>query len=109
MLLEKRKILKIVKNLAKRLLGEGNLIFCCKDSRENYSRRLVGKTIIIIIIIIIILIIIIIIILSFRLGTFKNNIDHRGKETRAIFGLPIHNKNSAINGLLPFFLFTFLF
>ena len=101
MLLEKRKILKIVKNLAKRLLGEGNLIFCCKDSRENYSRRLVGKTIIIIIIIIIIL--------SFRLGTFKNNIDHRGKETRAIFGLPIHNKNSAINGLLPFFLFTFLF
>ena len=34
---------------------------------------------------------------------FKNNIDHRDRETCVIFGLPIHNKNSAINGLLPFF------
>ena len=47
--------------------------------------------------------IIIIISLSFRVGTFKNNIDHRDRETCVIFGLPIHNKNSAINGLLPFF------
>ena len=29
--------------------------------------------------------------------------DQQGKETSAIFGLPIHIKNSIINGLLPFF------
>ena len=40
---------------------------------------------------------------SFRVGIFKNNIDHRGKETCAVFDLPLHNKNSAINVLLPFF------
>ena len=30
------------------------------------------------------------------------NIDHRGKETCAMFDLPIQNKNSAINVLLLF-------
>ena len=46
----------------------------------------------------------IIIILNFRVGTSKNKkTDHRGKESCAIFGLPVHSKNSAINVLLPFF------
>ena len=49
---------------------------------------------------------IIILILCFWVSTFKNNIDHWDKETGAISALPIHNKNSAINGLLPF-LFDF--
>ena len=33
----------------------------------------------------------------------KNSSDHRGKETRVVFISLIHNKNSAINSLLPFF------
>ena len=45
--------------------------------------------------------------LSLRVGTFENNIDHRGKETWAMLGLPICNKNSAVNILLSF-LFIFL-
>ena len=46
----------------------------------------------------------IIIILNFRVGTPKNKgTYHRGKETCAIFGLPVHNKNCAMNVLLPFF------
>ena len=46
----------------------------------------------------------IIIILSFRVCTFKNNIDHQGKETCPILGLPIHYKNRAI--YLSFFILT---
>ena len=38
-----------------------------------------------------------------RVGTFNNNIDHRGKETCALFISPIYNKNSTINSFLPFF------
>ena len=50
-------------------LGEGNLIFCCMGSRENFLGWSLGK-------------IIIIIILSFRVGISKNKIiDHRIKET----------------------------
>ena len=52
---------------------------------------------------------IIVIILSFRVSTSKiKNINHRGKETCAMFGLPIQNKNSAINASLTllFDLFT---
>ena len=76
-------------------LGNGNLIFCCTDSWENYIRSVNGLKIIIIIIIkiiitiiiitvIIIIIIIIIIFLSFRVGKSKNkNINHRRKETSA--------------------------
>ena len=37
----------------------------------------------------------------------KNNIDDRGKETCSMIGLPIYNKNSAVNVLLPL-LFDFL-
>ena len=44
---------------------------------------------------------------SFLVGTTKNkNIDHRGEEARAMFGLPTQNKNCAINASLPF-LFDF--
>ena len=75
-------------------LGNGNLIFCCTDSWENYIRSVNGLKIIIIIIkiiitiiiitVIIIIIIIIIIFLSFRVGKSKNeNINHRRKETSA--------------------------
>ena len=77
-------------------LGNGNLIFCCTDSWENYIRSVNGLKIIIIIIkiittiiiitviIIIIIIMIIIIFLSFRVGKSKNkNINHRRKETSA--------------------------
>ena len=76
-------------NLLKASLGEGNLIFCCMGSRENYFESVCK--------------IVIIIILSFRVGTSKNeNIHYRGKETCAMFGLLIQNKNSALNVFLPF-------
>ena len=49
-------------------LREGNFIFCCSGSWENYLGWLIGK----------------IIILNLRIGTFKNeNIYHPGKETCA--------------------------
>ena len=72
-------------------LGNGNLIFCCTDSWENYIRSVNGLKIITIIIkiiitiiIITVIIIIIIIFLSFRVGKSKNeNINHRRKETSA--------------------------
>ena len=72
------------------LLGEGNLIFHCAGSRENYFESVgaVGK--------------IIILILSFSAGLSKNkNIDHRGQKTCNMFVLPIQNKNSTINVSLP--------
>ena len=52
-------------------LGEGNLIFCCTGSRENYFWSVGRQNIIII--------------LSFRVDTSKNkNIDHEAKDTCAI-------------------------
>ena len=66
-------------------LDKGNLIFCFKGSRENcfeWIGRQGNNN------------------LSFRAGTFKNNIDHRGQETCAMLGLPIYNKSSAVNVLL---------
>ena len=73
-------------------LGKGNLILLCKGSQGNYfglvSQQTNNN-------------------LSFRVGTFENNIDHCGKETWAMVRLPICNKNSAVNILLSF-LFIFL-
>ena len=44
------------------------------------------------------MIIVIIIILNLNVGTSKNkDIDHLGKETCAMFNLPIQNKNSSVN------------
>ena len=43
-----------------------------------------------------------IIIRSLRVGVFKNDNDHRSKETWTMFELPIHNKNNAVNVLLRF-------
>ena len=70
-------------------LGEGNIIFCCTVSRENYFVSVIQQNNYID--------------TKFH-GTFKNNIDHQGRETCAIFGFPINNKNSVRNSFLPFFL-----
>ena len=59
--------------------GEGNMIFCCVGRPENYfvsvshQNNYIDP--------------------KFQ-GTFKNNSHHQGKETCAIFGFPINNKNS---------------
>ena len=50
----------------------------------------------------------IITILNFRVDTFKiRNIAHQGKDTYAMLGLAIQNKNSAKNALLNFLLDLF--
>ena len=69
-------------------LGEGNIIFCCTVSQENYFVSVIQQNNYID--------------TKFH-GTFKNNIDHQGKETYAIFGFAI---NSVRNNFLPF-LFDF--
>lgn len=50
---------------------------------------------------------IIIMILGFRVGTLRN-IDHRGKKTCFLIGLPVQNGSSLINFQLPFLFHFFV-
>ena len=85
----KRQIyIKHSKEIEKEILGKSNFVLFVQAVWRIILGWSVGK---------------IMIILSFRVNTAKNkNTDHQGKETYAMFGLPIQTENSAIIASLPF-------